>query len=216
MAFVINAVLYPGFEMLDLFGPLEMFSMLGEEVDINLIAQSSGPVASAKAAAVGAGPQVVAESDFGGAGDADLLLLPGGFGTVPELENEKLLTFLRTQADAAQYVASVCTGSALLARAGLLDGRKATSNKQFFALAEQQSSSVDWQTEARWVQDGKFFTSSGVSAGTDMAVAIIDVHFGAETRQQVLDGVEYVWNSDPDDDPFAATLNTGARAMGMI
>lgn len=216
MPFNVNAIVYPGFEMLDLFGPLEMFSMLGEEVDIVIVGEAAGPVASAKAAAVGVGPQVVAERGFAEAGWADLVLLPGGFGTIPELDNPSMLELLRAQAAEAQYVASVCTGSALLAKAGLLDGKKATSNKQFFALAEQQSSAVDWQTEARWVRDGKFFTSSGVSAGMDMAIAIIDTHFGSEVRTQVTEGVEYVWQDDAGADPFAKSLNVGAKAMGMI
>lgn len=215
MPFRVNAILYPGFEMLDLFGPLEMFSMLGDEVEITTVAEQAGPVASAKAAKVGAGPEVVAALSFADAEPADLVLLPGGFGTIPELENEALLTFLREQAETAQYVASVCTGSALLAKTGLLDGKKATSNKQFFILAQQQSDRVDWQTEARWVEDGKFFTSSGVSAGMDMAIAIIDKHFGPEARQQVTEGVEYVWHADPDSDPFVGSLNAGAKAMGM-
>lgn len=215
MAFRINAVLYTGFEMLDLFGPLEMFSMLGDEVEITTVAEHAGSVASAKAAAIGAGPEVVAAKSFADADQADLVLLPGGFGTFPELENEALLSFLRAQSENAQYVASVCTGSALLAKAGLLDGKKATSNKQFFVLAEQQSDKVDWQTEARWVEDGKFFTSSGVSAGMDMAVSIIDKHFGPETRTQVTEGVEYVWHDDPSSDPFVGSLNVGAKAMGM-
>lgn len=216
MTFRVNAVLYTGFEMLDLFGPLEMFSMLGDEVELVTAAEHAGPVASAKAASVGAGPEVVAAVSFADAAHADLLLVPGGFGTFPELENERLLAFLRDQASTAQYVASVCTGSALLAKAGLLDGRKATSNKQFFALAERQSDKVAWQTEARWVEDGKFFTSSGVSAGMDMAIAIIDQHFGAEVRKQVTEGVEYVWHEDRSSDPFVGSLNSAARAMGMV
>ena len=215
MPFRVNAVLYQGFEMLDLFGPLEMFSMLGDEVEIATVAEHAGPVASAKAAAIGAGPEVVAAKGFAQAEAADLVLVPGGFGTFPELENDVLLEFLRAQSENAQYVASVCTGSALLAKAGLLDGRKATSNKQFFILAEQQSDQVDWQTEARWVEDGKFYTSSGVSAGMDMAIAIIDQHFGPEVRQQVTEGVEYVWHDDPSSDPFVGSLNVGAKAMGM-
>ena len=73
---------------------------------------------------------------------------------------------------------SVCSGSAILAKAGLLDGRRATSNKQFFDLARMQSAKVDWVTEARWVEDGPFATSSGVSAGTDMALAVIARLYG--------------------------------------
>ena len=81
---------------------------------------------------------------------------------------------------------SVCTGSALLAKAGLLDGLAATSNKMFFDLARSQGDLVEWQESARWVDTGQYVTSSGVSAGTDMALAVIERLFGAELATQVV------------------------------
>ena len=75
-------------------------------------------------------------------------------------------------ADASALVTTVCTGSALLARTGRLDGIAATSNKAAFAWVMEQGPKVDWKPEARWVEDGKFMTSSGVSAGMDMALAV--------------------------------------------
>ena len=78
--------------MLDMFGPLEMFSMLGSQaVQIHMVAQEKGPIAAAIGAEGAIGPQVVANFDFGDAPPLDLLLLPGGFGTFPELENDSLL-----------------------------------------------------------------------------------------------------------------------------
>ena len=162
---------------------------------------------TAVAADIQAGPKVVADLTFADAPQMDLLLVPGGFGTLPELANENLMAFLRQQAAGAKIVASVCTGSALLAKAGVLDGHKATSNKQMFVLATQQSDQVEWVTEARWVVSGKFYTSSGVSAGTDMAVAIIQELYGDDVRQNVINGAEYTWNNDPSNDPFAGELN---------
>ena len=73
------------------------------------------------------------------------------------------------------------SGSAWRAKAGLLEGRKATSNKMFFSLATDQSDAVQWQQAARWVVDGPYATSSGVSAGTDMALAVIADLFGQPT-----------------------------------
>ena len=216
MSVNVCGVLYPGFEMLDYFGPMEMFSMLGpDQVNLHTVAQTTGPIASAVVADINAGPKVLADHAFNTLPQMDVILVPGGFGTIPALENQPLLDFLVRQAEEAQVIASVCTGSALLARAGLLDGRKATSNKQIFALATQQSDAVEWVESARWVRDGKFYTSSGVSAGTDMAVAIIEDLFGAEVRDRVLSGAEYTWHTDPDSDPFASELNVAARALGM-
>jgi putative intracellular protease/amidase len=204
----LGAIVYPGFEMLDLFGPLEMFSLLGETgLCIEIVAERSGPVAAALGDAGPLGPRVVAGHDFGDAPDLDLLLVPGGIGTREQLTNPVMLSFLRERSAAAELVSSVCTGSALLARAGVLDGRRATSNKQVFALAEQQSDRVAWVPAARWVEDGRFFTSSGVSAGMDMALAVIARLWGLQTAEQVARYAEYRWQRDADHDPFIGELN---------
>lgn len=197
----LGAILYNDFELLDLYGPLEMFGSLGDAIEIVTIAEATGPVRSFQ------GPQTVAEYDFGNAPACELLLLPGGLGTIPELENQAMLDYLKSAAANAQQTMSVCSGSALLAKAGLLDGRRATSNKMFFELARSQSSKVDWVEAARWVDDDPFVTSSGVSAGTDMALAVIAKLFGAEQAEAVARYTEYQWHQDADDDPFVAYLN---------
>ena len=213
----VGALLYTGFEMLDMFGPLEMFSMLGtDSIEIKMIAENMNSVSAAMGIALNAGPRVEPDYDFKDCPPLDIILVPGGFGTRHELENNALISFLKQKAGSAEIVASVCTGSALLARAGLLDGKRATSNKQFFALATQQSASVQWAEQARWVEDDKFFTSSGVSAGTDMSLAIIARLFGVETAESVARLTEYTWHKDADVDPFTADLNEAAKAMGLV
>ncbi|MEL7044476.1 MAG: DJ-1/PfpI family protein, partial [Pseudomonadota bacterium] len=195
---------------------LEMFSMVGSNaIRIHTVAESAGPVAAAFGAEGPGGPSVVADYGFADAPAFDMLLIPGGVGTLTELENEAMLDFLRQRCAGAELVASVCTGSALLAKAGVLKGHRATSNKQVFALAVQQSDEVQWVEEARWVEDGKFFTSSGVSAGMDMALAIVDKLWGADSASKAASGTEYLWNRNADDDPFVAELNTLARQLGM-
>jgi putative intracellular protease/amidase len=212
----LGAVLYPGFEMLDYFGPLELFSVVGSAViKINTVAEQAGPVAAAIGSEGPVGPRVVADYGFDDAPEFDLLLVPGGSGTLTELENSAMLDYLRRASERAELVASVCTGSALLARAGVLDGHRATSNKQVFALAVNQSDLVDWVESARWVEDGKFFTSSGVSAGMDMALAIINKLWGSETAETAASYTEYTWHRDADNDPFADELNALAKQLGM-
>ena len=213
----IGAVLYPGFEMLDTFGPLEMYSVLGkEEVEIVVIAQQSGPVAAALGSDGPLAPRVVADYSFEDAPTLDVLLLPGGFGTFAELENPAMLDYLRRASADAELVSSVCTGSALLAKAGLLDGLRATTNKQFFALARMQADAVDWVEEARWVDAGKFVTSSGVSAGMDMTLAVIARLWDEAAADSVAAFAEYSRQRDPQRDPFIADLDQGSRALGLV
>ena len=201
----LGAILYERFELLDLYGPLEMFGSLGPELRIATVAQRAGPVASFQ------GPRTLAEHGFDDCPALDLILLPGGFGTVEQLGNTALHEFLRERSARAEITMSVCSGSAILAKAGLLDGRRATSNKQFFDLARGQSAKVEWVSEARWVEDGPFATSSGVSAGTDMALGVIARLYGRERAQAIADATEYEWQSDSTRDPFVRFLN---HAMG--
>jgi putative intracellular protease/amidase len=133
----LGAIFYNDFELLDVYGPLEMFGALGDEIEIVTIAERAGPVSSS------AGPKTIADYGFNDAPELDLILLPGGIGTIPELANEAMLTFLKARAPKSQITMSVCTGSALLAKAGLLNGLAATSNKLFFDLARSQSDQVD-------------------------------------------------------------------------
>lgn len=214
---VLGALMYPGFEMLDMFGPLEMFSVLGpDKVEIQMIAAEDGAVPTALGQALEAGPRVVPDCSFDDTSGLDILLVPGGFGTMPQLENQAVLEFLQQQAETARFICSVCTGSLLLARAGLLDHRRATTNKQFFALTAMVPSATRWVEQARWVEDGKFFTSSGVSAGMDMALALIAQLWDTDTAEAAAASAEYSWHRDADSDPFHAHLNQGARAMGLV
>jgi putative intracellular protease/amidase len=190
-------VLFEGFELLDVFGPLEMFGLLPEQFEIFLIAEIGDIVASSQ------GPKSLVDYRFEDCPAFDILLVPGGKGTRREVDNPVLLEWLRSQAQTAQYVTSVCTGSALLARAGLLDGRRATTNKAAFEWVASQGERVDWQKQARWVEDDRYFTSSGVSAGIDMSLALIARISGQETAEQVATWAEYEWHRDPNWDPFA-------------
>ena len=112
----LGALFFPGFELLDTFGPLEMFGNLPGMVEIVTVAQEKGSVRS------GQGPQVLAEHGFTDCPPLDLLLIPGGQGTRTEVDNPVLIDWLRRRVPEIETVMTVCTGTALLARAGLLDG----------------------------------------------------------------------------------------------
>lgn len=193
----LGVVLYPNFELLDVCGPVEMFAGMRQKLKVVMVAPSAGPVASTQ------GAKLVADYSFENCPDLDLILVPGGFGTRQQLGNAKMLDWLRQRAGRAEIVMSVCSGSALLAKAGLLDGRRATSNKQYFQFAVDQGPKVKWVKQARWVDDGDRVTSSGVSAGIDMALHVIARLYGEAAAQRLADGTEYQWHRDPNQDPFA-------------
>jgi putative intracellular protease/amidase len=205
----LGAIFYEGFELLDVYGPLEMFGSVGPELEIVTVARQAGPVASFQ------GPRTLADHGFDDCPPLDLLLLPGGMGTLAQLEDAAMLDFLRERAGKALATMSVCSGSAILAKAGLLDGHRATSNKQYFSLATHQSDKVDWVEAARWVDAGAFVTSSGVSAGMDMALAVIERLYGSERAEGIARLTEYEWHRDPSWDPFVAYLDDASRLIGL-
>jgi transcriptional regulator GlxA family with amidase domain len=194
----VGVVLFEEFELLDVFGPLEMLGLLPEHFELLLVAEKGDIVASTQ------GPRSVLDYRFDNSPPFDILLLPGGRGTRREVDNPVMMGWLRAQAQSAGYICSVCTGSALLARAGLLDGQRATTNKAAFEWVASQGERVDWQKQARWVEDGRYFTSSGVSAGMDMSLALIARVLDPQTAQQVATWAEYEWHRDPARDPFAS------------
>jgi transcriptional regulator GlxA family with amidase domain len=194
----VGVVLFDRFELLDVFGPLELLGVLADRFELNLIGPTAGPVRSAQ------GPEVLAANSYQQAPAPDIALIPGGIGTRGLVENGQFLAWLASWAEAAEFVTSVCTGSGVLAAAGLLDGYRATSNKQAFAWAQSQGPRVEWVRQARWVADRDRWTSSGVAAGMDMTLALIGHLHGDELAGRVADGVEYDWHRDSTWDPFAA------------
>jgi len=194
---IVGALLFPDFELLDIFGPLEMFGMLSDHFEIVTLAETTRPVASAQ------GPRSVVDRTFADDADVDILLLPGGRGTRREAENPVLLEYLRTLYPQLDYLASICTGSGVLAAAGLLDGRRATSNKQSFAWASSCGSAVTWVAQARWVTDGNIYTAGGVAAGIDMSLALIARILSEDVASEVARYAEYDWHRDAAWDPFA-------------
>jgi putative intracellular protease/amidase len=194
---VLGMVVFEGFQLLDTFGPLEMFGALKDKVTILMIGEKAGTIKST------AGPAVLVDHTFADVPKLDIIMIPGGAGTRREVNNASFVAELKKLSEATPHVASICTGSAVLARTGLLDGLKATTNKRSYKWATSQGEKVVWIPQARWVEDGKYFTSSGISAGTDMALALIEKIFGKETAVKIANGAEYEWNHDPHHDPFA-------------
>ena len=192
----LGAIIFNNFELLDLFGPLEMFGQLKEEIEIILISETEATVKSTQ------GPKIISDFTFANCPKIDILLIPGGLGTRTEINNNQLINFIKQKSKEASYVATVCTGTALLSKTKLLDFHQATTNKKAFEWVVAQNSNVNWVKKARWVEDGKFFTSSGVSAGIDMALALIENIFNKETSYKIAQFTEYIWNEDKNFDPF--------------
>ena len=191
-----NIILFDDFETLDAFGPVEVIGKLSNIYRLRYHSLNGGLIKNSQQVSVDTLPFTEIES-------SGILLIPGGIGTRSLVNDSNFIEQLKILSERAPYVLTVCTGSALLAKTNLLNGMRATSNKMAFEWVRSIGTEVNWVEKARWVKDGKFYTSSGVSAGIDMTLGYVsDIH-EIKTSQAIADGIEYVWNSNMDDDPFA-------------
>lgn len=206
-------LLFPGFEAIDIFGPLDALNLLSlqKKMNLSLISATMDPVATA---ARSAGMNKFNSSFFetvlpththGSAPPLDVLIVPGGMGTrAPDLNST--IDFINARYPQVKYLVSVCTGAGLVARAGVLDGKNATTNKLAWKATTALGPNTYWVSHARWVVDGNIWTSSGVSAGIDIALAWLEHVFGAAVATNIANGMEYIRNKQ-DDDPFAVLYN---------
>lgn len=192
----VGILLFDDFETLDVFGPVEILGRLTDHYQVYFYSERGGTVNNAH----GVSLDTKKLEDI--ADGVDIFLIPGGFGTRKAVNNKNLIERIRKIADASTYVLTVCTGSALLAKTGLLDHRVATSNKRAFDWVITNGEKVQWIKKARWTIDGKFYTSAGVSAGMDMTLGFLaDIH-GLEFARKVAFQIEYHWHEDKTEDPF--------------
>mmetsp|Transcript_2760 Transcript_2760/g.3499 ORF Transcript_2760/g.3499 Transcript_2760/m.3499 type:complete len:204 (-) Transcript_2760:35-646(-) len=192
-------ILFPDFETLDVFGPVEIFGRLRESFQPEFYSRDGGLVISTQNVKVSTRPVSEmddSKSDF-------ILFIPGGHGTRQLVNDQAYVDMLKALAGKAEYVFTVCTGSTLFAKTGLLDGKRATSNKRAFEWTKTERPEVNWVNKARWVKDGKTYTSSGVSAGMDMALGFVSDLVGYDTAKRISNEIEYDWHENPDWDPFA-------------
>jgi putative intracellular protease/amidase len=155
--------------------------------------------------------------DSGQIPDIDVLIIPGGGGTrrnvteeiafvkalYPSVSPPPFLPFTHlTNTLQLKYIVSVCTGATILSRSGILDGRKATTNKRSWTWATSTGPNVTWVPTARWVEDGNIISSSGISAGIDAAYAFVSKVYGEEVAHYMSLSLEYNRVTDPHDDPY--------------
>lgn len=182
--------------MLDVAGPFEVFSVtcLNEErrweepspFRVILVSEKLGQVL-----AIG-GLRLTPDVTFDSCPDLDLLMVPGGWGTRKEVKNDTLLKWIAARAASkTKLTASVCTGSSLLGKAGLLDGREATTHWRAFDFLREAAPKAKIRKDLLFTMVEPIFTSAGVSAGIDLALRIVSHFFGEEIGQATARQMEY-------------------------
>jgi transcriptional regulator GlxA family with amidase domain len=202
-------LLYDGVQVLDVAGPLEVFtsSLIRSEgkvrqaFDTYLVAERLDPVRANNTGAV-----FLPKHTLQNAPPPDILIIPGG--DVAEAQrNEPLIAWIKRTSEKAELTASVCTGAFLLAEAGKLSGKSATTHWATLDALARQFPDVRVKRDVRYVDEGKIITSAGVSAGTDMALHIVERKLGRSIAEFTARNMQYEWKRETSQ---ALTLSAGA------
>jgi transcriptional regulator GlxA family with amidase domain len=171
-------VTFPGVQPLDAVGPHEVFAGARGRYAVRIVAREPGPVRSESGLCLHADP-------LGDPTEVDTLLLAGGTGVRHAADDEALVAWIRQAADAAERVATVCSGTFLAGAAGLLDGRRVTTHwARADQLAERHPDALV-DPDPIYVRDGDLWSSAGVTAGIDLALALVEEDHGAELAQNI-------------------------------
>ena len=189
----VGIVAFDGMEVLDYAGPYEVFNVAGEcmtdrGLEVRAIGCTEGPVTGR------GGFAVLPHATIADSSPPDILVIPGGAGTRPLVLESEVVDWVRSAAQESELVLSVCTGALVLAAAGLLEGRQATTHHGAFDELVALSPSTTVVEGRRFVQSSdRIWTSAGVSAGIDLSLHVVGLLLGEDVRNEVVEEMEWGW-----------------------
>jgi transcriptional regulator GlxA family with amidase domain len=196
----VGILVFPNVEVLDFCGPFEVFSVtrLHEEArreepspfEVLLVAERMDTVVAT------GGLKVVPDVTIDACPPLDILVVPGGWGTRTEVNNQRLIDWIGERGRSVETLTSVCTGSVLLGQAKLLDGRRATTHWRSLSRMREAFPAVTVEEKLHVVEDGHVVTSAGISAGIDMALRIVIRYFGEAVGRATARNMEYPFPDD--------------------
>jgi transcriptional regulator GlxA family with amidase domain len=197
---VVGIVIFPEVEVLDFCGPYEVFAV----VRLNEARRREEPspfrvllvAERAEAIKTSGGMRVLPDCTLADCPRLDILLVPGGWGTRREIDNEKLIDWIAERGRQVETLTSVCTGALLLGRAGSLDGRRATTHWRSLAWLRESFPAVTVEENLHVVEDGHILTSAGISAGIDLALKVVARYHGEAVARATARHMEYRFPED--------------------
>ena len=203
----VGILIFENVEVLDFCGPFEVFSVtrLNEEkrreelspFNVFLVAETKKPVVTT------GGMKVLPDYDLDDCPQSDVLVVPGGWGTRKEINNERLLRWIADRSRQVETMTSVCTGALLLGKAGLLDGKRATTHWRSLDWMQELFPKTTVERQLHFVEEGSLFTSAGISAGIDMSLKVVVRYFGEAIARATARHMEYPF---PESDARRITL----------
>lgn len=185
----IGILIFEKVEELDFIGPFEVLSYINkvkpESTNVWLVSDGEEIIKARN------GLRFFADYTIDNCPQLDVLVIPGGQGRKSAMKNERILSFIKNRYIQLKYLCSVCTGAFIIASAGLLKGKSATTYHTAFDEFSQMGVIVE---KSKVVKDDKIITGAGVSSGIDLGLYVIKELFGETVAQQISDKIEYHWN----------------------
>lgn len=193
--YTVGILLFDDVEVLDFAGPYEVFSVTEDEQAVKgfkvVTISEKGEMIRARN-----GLKVEPDYHFGNHPELDVLVVPGGYGAREvESKNEVVVDWVNAQDAVVEKMTSVCTGSFILAEAGLLEGKRATTHWTSLDRMEKAYPSVCVKREVKFVDEGHLITSAGISAGIEMALHVVAVLYDKDTAAHTAKHMEYDWQT---------------------
>jgi transcriptional regulator GlxA family with amidase domain len=188
-------LVFPEVEVLDFAGPFEVFAVTNELTGSETfhtftVAENPGSTRARN------GLKIIPDHTFETAPSPHLLIVPGGFGTRALLRKPGVLEWIRQRARRAEHVVSVCTGSLVLAQAGLLHGLRATTHYEMLGELAALAPQTEIDPNVRFTDNGHILTSAGISAGIDVSLHVVAQLLGVEVASRTARYMEYHWRND--------------------
>lgn len=182
-------LIFDGVQIIDYTGPYEVLGSWGRR-NVYTVAEKSDPITT------NMGMRVIPNYTFDNQPRPDVLIVPGGGGVNQQIKNQKVINWIRENAEQARYVMSVCNGAFLLGKAGLLDGLEATTTAGLINNLKSVAPKTKVVFDKRFVDNGKIITTAGLSSGIDGALHLVEKLDGKGWAQIVATGIEYNWQPD--------------------
>ncbi|TDZ74523.1 Isonitrile hydratase [Colletotrichum trifolii] len=207
-----GAILFPGLDMVDVYGPLDILQLLSlsQHLNLHLIAATLDPVVTGivdplnptlNKANSSFYPTITPTATFADDVNLDVLIVPGGPGA-RAAGGEDVVEYVKRTYPKVKYLITICTGTAFAARAGILDGKRATTNKRAWDVIRAYGPEVKWVAPARYVVDGNIWSSSGVTASLDLMYAFVAEKYDAAVSTRIANTMEHTPLA-ADDDVFS-------------
>lgn len=186
----IAILIFDDVEVLDFCGPFEVFSVTNE-LNNNKLLNVYTVAHRKRSVRARNGLRVLAEYSIRSCPEPDILLVPGGQGTRTIMLDSRIISWIRNVAANTELVLSVCTGSLVLAKTGLLDGLKATTHHEVISLLKQIAPKTEVLSTKRFIDNGAVIVSAGISAGIDMCLYVVEKLYGGRVAARTADYMEY-------------------------